>query len=274
MKWDDDADAAIRKVPFFVRKRVRKRVEEHVADKGRNNVTLDDVYSVKKGYLENMEKEVRGYRAESCFGPQGCDNRAGPDEDIAPRIEKLLAGKGLFEFLKATVNGPLKFHHEFSVTIADCPNACSRPQIRDIGITGVAVVEITDEACTMCGACVQICREGAVNLNENTGVPEIDRSKCLDCGQCAGACPTRTIRIARRAYRIMLGGKLGRHPRLAEPISGFYDSGEVIDIVNRCADFYKKHSTGGKRFAQLCAEMPDELGKWLADYMDKNPKGC
>lgn len=274
MKWDDDADAAIRKVPFFVRKRVRKRVEEHVADKGRNKVTLDDVYEVKKGYLENMEKEVKGYRVESCFGPQGCGNRAAPDGDIAPAIEELLAGKGLFEFLKKTVNGPLKFHHEFSVTIADCPNACSRPQIRDIGITGAAVPGITDEACTMCGACVETCLEKAVSINEKTGRPEIDRSKCLDCGQCAVACPTRTIRISRRAYRIMLGGKLGRHPRLAKPISGCYDSGEVIDIVNRCADFYKKHSTGGKRFAQLCAEMPDELGKWLADYMDKNPKGC
>ncbi|MFW6081491.1 MAG: sulfite reductase, partial [Desulfosalsimonas sp.] len=32
MRWDGDADAAIRKVPFFVRKRVRKRVEAHVAD--------------------------------------------------------------------------------------------------------------------------------------------------------------------------------------------------------------------------------------------------
>ncbi|MFP4160137.1 MAG: 4Fe-4S binding protein [Desulfobacterales bacterium] len=274
MRWDDDAGAAMRKVPFFIRKRVRKRVEEHVAEKGRNRVTLDDVYEVKKGYLQDMEKEVRGYRVESCFGPRGCENRAAPEEDIAPRIEELLAGKGLFEFLKATVNGPLKFHHEFSVAIADCPNACSRPQIRDIGITGAAVVEITDEACTMCGACAETCLEKAVSLDEKTGRPIIDRSKCLDCGQCADACPTSTIRTARRAYRIMLGGKLGRHPRLAQPIAGCYDSGEVIDIVDRCADFYKKHSTGGKRFARLCAEMPDALELLLADYTGRNPKGC
>ena len=28
----------------------------------------------------------------------------------------------------------LKFHHEFRVTVADCPNSCSQPQIKDIGI--------------------------------------------------------------------------------------------------------------------------------------------
>ncbi|MFP3980267.1 MAG: 4Fe-4S binding protein [Desulfobacterales bacterium] len=274
MKWADDADAAIRKVPFFVRKRVRKRVEAHVADKGRNTVTLDDVHEVKQGYLENMEQEVRGYRVETCFGPQGCPNRAGPDTDLASRIETLMENKDLFRFLKQSVDGPLKLHHEFCVTLADCPNACSRPQIRDIGIIGAAVPEITDAACSMCGACAEACREGAVRLNESTQMPEIDRSKCLDCGQCADACPTETIRVAGRGFKVLLGGKLGRHPRLAQRLPGCYDAGEILDIVNRCVDFYKQYSTGGKRFAQLCAESGDALMAALADLIGQNKKGC
>lgn len=267
MQWDDDARRAIRKVPFFVRKRVKGRVESYVAEAGRSRVTLDDVHDVKKRYLENMEKEVRGYRVESCFGPRGCPNRAGPDEDLESRLEALLADKQLLDFLKNTVKGPLKFHHEFCVTLADCPNACSRPQIKDIGIIGAAVPEITDQPCTMCGACTEACKEEAVKLDEAREKPGIDRLKCLDCGQCAGACPTGTLITGRRAYRILLGGKLGRHPRLAEPIPGLYSGPEVLDIVSRCADFYKKHSTGGKRFAQLCAESGEALKVGLAGFI-------
>lgn len=274
IKWDDDAQEAVKKVPFFVRKRVKGRVESYVAEAGRSRVTLQDVHDVKKRYLENMENEVRGYRVESCFGPQGCPNRAGPDEDLAARLEALLADKQLLDFLKRTVEGPLKFHHEFCVTIADCPNACSRPQIKDIGIIGAAVPEITDEACTMCGACVDACREGAVRLNETLQRPEIDRAKCLDCGQCADICPAQTITTEKRAYRVLLGGKLGRHPRLAEPLPGLYDAEEVLDIVDRCVDFYKKYSTGGKRFAQLYAESSDALMELLAGLIGRKEKGC
>lgn len=267
MKWHPEADAAIRKAPFFVRKRVRSRVEAHVAEAGRKTVTLADVHAVRRQYLENMEKEVRGYRVETCFGPGGCPNRAGPEEDLACRLEALLAEKRLLEFLKSTVSGPLKFHHEFCVTVADCPNACSQPQVRDIGIIGAAVPEVTRAPCSMCEACTEACREGAVRLNPLTAGPEIAWSRCLMCGQCAEACPGGTIRTARRAYKILLGGKLGRHPRLAEALAGCYDAPEVLAITGRCVDFYKQNSTGGKRFAQLYAESGDALLAELSGFL-------
>jgi dissimilatory sulfite reductase (desulfoviridin) alpha/beta subunit len=273
MEWSSEAGAVMRKVPFFVKKRVRKKVEEYVAGQGRGTVTVDDVYAVKKGYMENMEKEVAGFRVENCFGPGGCPNRAGPDEDLAGRIESLLAGSDLRGFLKKTVNGPLKFHHEFTVTLADCPNACSRPQIRDIGIIGAAVPGLTDNPCSMCGQCVEICREDAVTLDENRQMPQIDASRCLDCGQCAGVCPTQTIQTIQRCYKVLLGGKLGRHPRLARPLPGCYDADQVLDIVWRCVDFYKQHSTGGKRFAQLAAENGPELMAALEDLIHYQKKG-
>lgn len=243
MKCNCDAEAAVQKVPFFAR---------------------------KKRYLENMEKEVKGYRAESCFGPQGCANRAGPDRDLAAELEALLESKGLLDFLKKTVDGRLKFHHEFSVTLADCPNACSRPQIKDIGIIGASVPEITDSPCTMCGDCVESCAEAAVRLDRTREIPEIDAQACLYCGQCAEVCPSETIRTGRRGYRVLLGGKLGRHPALAEELPGIYDADHVLDIAGRCADFYKKHSTGGKRFARLYAESPKAVRAFVTRGMSEN----
>jgi anaerobic sulfite reductase subunit C len=271
MKWTAEADEAVRRVPFFVRKRVKSRVEAHVDQAGRRQVTLADVHAVKEQYMKNMEKEVRGYRVEVCFGPGGCPNRAAPDEDLAGRIEALFAEEDLLGFLKKTVGRPLKFHHEFCVALADCPNACSRPQIRDIGIIGVSVVAITNAGCSMCGECVETCKEGALSLDEARQMPELDRSRCLDCGECARACPTQTIQTVRQGYKIFLGGKLGRHPRLAQSLPGCYDAGEVLDIVRQCVAFYKQHSTGGKRFAQLYAESPEAVKAALADRIHLDP---
>jgi hypothetical protein len=43
MKWNLEADDAIKKVPFFVRKKVRARVEKEAREAGKQVVTLVDV---------------------------------------------------------------------------------------------------------------------------------------------------------------------------------------------------------------------------------------
>ncbi|RLC04011.1 MAG: sulfite reductase, partial [Deltaproteobacteria bacterium] len=40
MEWTKDAENAVKKVPFFVRKKVRARVETQVAETGKRIVTL------------------------------------------------------------------------------------------------------------------------------------------------------------------------------------------------------------------------------------------
>ncbi|MBS0014423.1 MAG: sulfite reductase, partial [Desulfobacterales bacterium] len=124
-----------------------------------------------------------------------------------------------------------------------------------------------------CGQCVETCKEDAVFLDVNQQMPQIDGARCLDCGQCAGVWPTQTIQTVKRCHKVLLGGKLGRHPRLAQPLPGCYDADEVLDIVRRCVDFYKQHSTGGKRFARLAAESGPELMAALADLIHDAKKG-
>ncbi|MEW6378092.1 MAG: hypothetical protein AB1611_00640 [bacterium] len=81
-----------------------------------------------------MEQEVKGYRIETCFGSSGCPNQAVPGSGLVQRVEARLSGRNLRDFLKTRVSGPLKIHHEFVVSLSDCPNACSRPQIVDLGL--------------------------------------------------------------------------------------------------------------------------------------------
>jgi dissimilatory sulfite reductase (desulfoviridin) alpha/beta subunit len=251
MEWTPEAEAAIKKVPFFVRKHVRTRVEKEAAAENRARVSLVDVKATKARYLTDMKSEVKGYQLDTCFGPSGCPNQAQPADRLMRRIEALLKAEDLLGFLQRRVRGDLKFHHEFRATIAECPNACSQPQIKDIGIIGACAPRITEAPCSACNACVDVCKENAVfMLAQREGV-EIDHRRCVACGSCIPACPTGTLAEGRRGYRVQIGGKLGRHPVLAYELPGIYDEDEVIEIVRACIGFYKTHSRKGQRFAQI-----------------------
>jgi len=163
----------------------------------------------------------------------------------------------LVGFLKANVKGDLKFHHEFRITLADCPNACSQPQIKDIGIIGACAPRLTAEPCTLCEACVEACKENAISLDTAKESPRIDMDRCLYCGKCMQACPTGTIAEGNKGYRVQLGGKLGRHPRLAKELPGIYSEEQVILVVKECLQFYKNTSKNGERFGQLLT--PDDF---------------
>ena len=76
MKWMPQAEEAIKKVPFFVRKRVRARVEKEAIKAGQQAVSLADVKATQTRYLTRMSSEIKGYQIETCFGPSGCPNRA------------------------------------------------------------------------------------------------------------------------------------------------------------------------------------------------------
>ncbi|WDP90673.1 MAG: 4Fe-4S binding protein [Desulfobacter sp.] len=260
MIWEKEADAAIKKVPFFIRKKVRKRVETFVADKGGGKVTLGDVQALKKKFLskEGMESEIKGHDVSACFGGAGCPNSVAPSTaQLVKDIHALMENAQILDFLKSEVKGGLKFHHEFRVSISDCPNACSRPQITDIGIIGAALPGITGAPCSQCEVCVETCPEQAIVL-EDTG-PKINMDACLACGKCMGACPTGTLDTGSTGYRVLLGGRLGRHPRLGLEVAGILTHEAVLDLVRRCIEFYKANSRGGKRFSHLLASLSQIL---------------
>jgi len=251
MMWSSEAEAAIKKVPFFVRKKVRARVESEAAAAGKSTVSLTDVEASRARYVKKMVADIKGYQVDTCFGSGGCPNPANSCDLLLQKIETFLEKEDLFGFLKQRVPGDLKFHHEFRVTLAECPNACSQPQIKDIGIIGAVVPALTKEECTLCEACVDACKEKCVTVDTTARTPDIDLECCLKCGQCIRDCPTGTIGAERSGFRVQLGGKLGRHPTLAVELEGLYSEDEVFEIVRRCVKFYKENSQHGERFAEI-----------------------
>ena len=251
MKWTPEAEAEIKKVPFFIRKKVRSRIENDTVATGKKIVSLSDVKAAQTRFMSKMGEDIKGYQIDTCFGSSGCPNPANTCDALVKKIDAILENADLLDFLKKQVKGDLKYHHEFRVTLAECPNACSQPQIKDIGIIGAVIPEVTNEMCTGCGACVETCIEKSITLDARKNIPVIDHERCLKCGKCIQACPSETIATKKKGFRVQLGGKLGRHPRLAVELEGIFSENEVLHLVETCIDYYKKHSKHGERFAEI-----------------------
>jgi len=254
LKWTTEAESEIKKVPVFVRKRVRTRVEKEAVQAGKSLVSLAEVKATQARFISGMKSEVKGFEIENCFGLNGCDNRIHGSEELTGRIEKILEQMDLISFLKQEVGEDLKFHHNFRIAVSDCPNACSQPQIKDIGIIAACSPRISNETCSHCESCVDECREKAIFLDCGDERPVIDYEYCVNCGKCIQVCPTGTIKAGQVGYRVQLGGKLGRHPRLARELPGLFSGTQVIDIIKDCLEFYKTNSRKGRRFSEILTE--------------------
>ena len=71
------------------------------------------------------------------------------------------------------------------------------------GCRAVQGEEGCTDGCIGCGACVSVCKFGAISLNEY-GVAEVDEDKCLACGKCIKVCPQEIIHIHECANYIVV----------------------------------------------------------------------
>lgn len=50
--------------------------------------------------------------------------------------------------------------------------------------------KIVDAECVACGACVDVCPQDAITVDD---IAVIDASKCSECGACIDECPSGAI---------------------------------------------------------------------------------
>ena len=49
--------------------------------------------------------------------------------------------------------------------------------------------------CLRMGDCIKACKFGALSINKETGLPEVDAAKCVSCGACVKVCPRGLFEI-------------------------------------------------------------------------------
>jgi dissimilatory sulfite reductase (desulfoviridin) alpha/beta subunit len=137
--------------------------------------------------------------------------------------------------------------HKFKIGLTGCPNSCIKPQENDLGIMGVACLAYDAGLCGLCGLCVDACRVGALAIEGDQLVCDTD--KCLNCGLCASVCPTGAWELTGTAYALVVGGNIGRIPRLADRLPlKVADAEALLEVVDAVLDWYIEHGRQRERF--------------------------
>jgi anaerobic sulfite reductase subunit C len=277
MEWDGEAVEALRRVPVFVRPLVRRRVEEFARQRGELRISGPLLADARRqlgpagngsraepdaAEIERLEREAlaaqearyrhRCYEVQVCAGAVGCPRALVPVGEIADDLVATIEGSGSAEFVSEGRAGrPILSHHRFKAAVSGCPNACSQPQIRDLGVIGRIEVGVAPGLCNRCGECLRSCREDAITLTDES--PVIDRARCIGCADCVRVCAPEALQAGRAGCRIMAGGKLGRHPQLAREIAPFVEVAQVTPLLGRVLEIVMNEGEPGERLAEILA---------------------
>ena len=295
MEWEPDAVKAMERVPFFVRRMARRKVEEMVAAGGRQVVTLADVRRARDAQMgvasrssgpapvaepalsppadgagpveetsglsetqiRHVERladslaahETRFYSIKGCGGAVGCPLAMVDVRSATEAIVAAVEASGLPEAQAARIKGPVLSHHKLKAAVAGCPNCCSEPQIKDFALVARARPGRGAGDCVECGACEAACKEGAVRVLDSG--PTFDLGHCVGCGSCAEACPTGAIVVERRGYDVLVGGRLGRHPRLAETVAEGVSEADALRMLSACLALLVAEGQPNERLGQV-----------------------
>ena len=176
-----------------------------------------------------------------CRAQEGCSQMAVRVDGLISCLAASLSTGGMGRLMR--------LHRRFRVAVAGCPNGCSRPHIVDIGIIAAVYPERLDSrSCSGCGLCVDACLEHGIEAGQEG--PRFDFERCLGCGHCIATCQAGSIGTGAVGYRILIGGKLGRHPRLATEI-GFFPEEKAVAAVEGAIRIFATEARPGERFGTM-----------------------
>lgn len=157
--------------------------------------------------IDEVEKMLPGANCGGC-GFAGCRGMA---EALVKNddISALYCPVGGGDVMKAVADylGKAAPEREPQVAVVRCAGSCAnRPRTNQFnGASSCAVVAATyggETGCTFgClgkGDCTAVCEFGAITMNPETGLPEVDDEKCTACGACVKACPKGIIELRKK----------------------------------------------------------------------------
>lgn len=152
--------------------------------------------------IDETESRLPGANCGGCGFP-GCRGLAAAlveQEDISA----LFCPVGGADTMKIVADylGKAAPEKEPAVAVVRCAGSyCSRARTNEFdGAQSCAVIASLYGGETGCswgclgkGDCVMVCNFGAIAVNSETGLPEVDQDKCTACGACVTACPKAVI---------------------------------------------------------------------------------
>ncbi|MBI9077014.1 MAG: 4Fe-4S dicluster domain-containing protein [Desulfatibacillum sp.] len=267
LSWDKNAQDALKKAPVMVRSLVRNKVEQMVRDQGGDKVCLADFQLAEQKY-RNM---LSGKAMDSMKGKMPTPNEPGAPMVVFSSCHNALAGcqnplidteewiqairdwsevEGISEKLREKVKADtIKFHNKLKISVSGCPNGCSRPQVSDLAVVGFSKPVFELEECVGCGDCAESCPDHAIIMEDER--PVRDDAKCQGCFNCTQACPAGCITLSSRGGRLMAGGKLGRHPHLADTVGEYASPREVMPVIDKIVQAFLEKGREDERFADF-----------------------
>jgi len=180
---------------------------------------------------------IRGPRMRTvvaCPGASLCKFGICDTSTLATQLDKSVVGRQLPTKTKIGISG--------------CPNSCSKPQENDIGLQGIIVPRVTD-GCVGCSACVQVCKVLAIEVQDRT--PRINFRGCVGCGLCIKSCPTHSLLGAKQGYKVYVGGRIGKKPRLGIKMFAVIPESKAYSYVEAILEAYHRFGNEGERISDV-----------------------
>ncbi|AKN29695.1 (4Fe-4S)-binding protein [Clostridium carboxidivorans P7] len=143
---------------------------------------------------------------------------------------------------------------KFKIGIVGCPNNCAKTQLNDLGFMGQRLPKFEESKCKACGACVKVCKAGALDKVE--GKTKFNEEKCLGCGKCINACHFDAMETKKEGVAVFLGGKFGRKYKIGDKLQAVFSLDEIEEVTQKVMDCYAENGNGGERFG----DMIDRIG--------------
>ena len=205
-----------------------------------------EMYWVPEGQLGAVLQEIddagllpaiRGPRMRTvvaCPGALLCKYGMCDTIALATHLDKSVVGRKLPTKTKIGISG--------------CPNSCSKPQENDIGLQGVMLPKVVD-GCVGCRACLHACKVKAIAVQNCT--PRIDFRKCVGCGLCVTECPKNVFLADKQGYRVYVGGRIGKKPKLGTKILALIPEMDAYSYIQTILDAYESFSNQGERISDV-----------------------